>query len=128
MKKSVLAALLSLFILSAVVAPSLSQQVIPGVAAGDWFMYMGFFSHNTTSPSLEIPERMVPYTFWIETDSITYTVIVVTGPTVTFEATWEFKNGTTVVKTAVENVANPVNYLCIGAGMEPDDEFLADDG
>jgi uncharacterized protein YheU (UPF0270 family) len=128
MKKTMLAVLFSAFMLAAMGAPSLSQESVPGVAAGDYFVYEGFFVHNTTNSFLPIAEQLLPYMFWNETDYVTYTVIGVTGTNITFEAVLEYSNGTEVTETVVEDVTNPVNYLCIGAGLESGDVFIADDG
>ncbi len=128
MKKAILAMLFALFLLSAMAVPSLAQDLTVGVSVGDSFTYEGTWFHDVVSGGTTIPNQLVAYQFWNETDSVTRTVIDVTGTDVTFENEFHFSNGTSATNTTVEDVANPGwVHLCVGANMEPGDTFYYDE-
>ncbi|MGD9130923.1 MAG: hypothetical protein PVH73_05040 [Candidatus Bathyarchaeota archaeon] len=128
MKKAILAMLFALFLLSAMTVPSLSQDLTVGVSVGDTFTYEGDWFHDVTSGGTTIPNQLVAYQFWNETDSVTRTVIDVADTMVTFENEFHFSNGSSATNTTVEDVANPGwVHLCVGANMEPGDTFYYDE-
>jgi hypothetical protein len=128
MKKAILAMLLALFLLSAMTVPSLSQDLTAGVSVGDTFTYEGTWFHDVISGGTTIPNQLVSYQYWNETDSVTRTVIDVTGTMVTFENEYQFSNGTSSTDTGVEDVTSPGwVHLCVGANMEPGDTFYYDE-
>jgi hypothetical protein len=128
MKKAILAMLFALFLLSAMTVPSLSQDLTAGVSVGDTFTYEGTWFHNVISGGTTVPNQLVDYQFWSETDSVTRTVIDVTGTMVTFENEYHFSNGTSSTDTVVEDVTSPGwVHLCVGANMEPGDTFYYDE-
>lgn len=122
-KKIVLLTLFSVFLLSAMTVPSLSQVTV-GVSVGDTFTWVGTYTHETNDPSQMVPGQVSPYAFWNETDSMNATVTEISGTNVTFEKVWYYSNGTDVTETEVQNITNtPVGYLCIGADLEAGDDF-----
>ena len=128
MKKVIFAMLFALFLLSAMAVPSLSQDLTVGVSLGDTFTYEGTWSHNVISGGTTIPNQLVTYQYWNETDSITRTVTDITGTMVTFENEYHFSNGTSATDTIVEDITNPGwVHLCVGANMEPGDTFYYDE-
>jgi hypothetical protein len=128
MKKAILAMLFALLLLSAMAVPSLSQDLTVGVSVGDSFTYEGTWFHDVISGGTTVPNQLVAYQFWNETDSVTRTVIDVTDTMVTFENEFHFSNGTSATNTTVEDVANPAwVMLCVGANMEQGDSFYYDE-
>lgn len=128
MKKAILAMLFALFLLSAMTVPSLSQDLTAGVSVGDTFTYEGTWFHNVISGGTTVPNQLVDYQFWSESDSVTRTVIDVTGTMVTFENEYHFSNGTSSTDIVVEDVTSPGwVHLCVGANMEPGDTFYYDE-
>ena len=101
MKKVIFAMLFALFLLSAMAVPSLSQDLTVGVSLGDTFTYEGTWFHDVASGGTTIPNQLVPYQYWNETDSITRTVTDITGTMVTFENEYQFSNGTSTTDSIV---------------------------
>ncbi len=126
MKKLMLTTLISFFLLSAMAVPALSQTTV-GVSVGNTFTYQGSWWHNVASGGTTIPNQLVDYQFWNETDSVTRTVTDVTGTNVTFENEYEFSNGSSGTDTIVEDLTNiGWVHLCVPADMEPGDVFYYD--
>jgi len=128
MKKAILAMLFALFLLSAMTVPSMSQDLTVGVSVGDSFTYEGNWFHDVTSGGTTIPNQLVAYQFWNETDSVTRTVIDVADTMITFENEYQFSNGSSGTDIIVEDITNITwVHLCVGANMEPGDTFYYDE-
>jgi len=128
MKKAILAILFALFLLSAMAVPSLAQDLTVGVSLGDSFTYEGTWFHDVVSGGTTVPNQLVSYQYWNETDSITRTVADITGTMVTFENEYQFSNGTSATDSIVEDITNiGWVHLCVGANMEPGDTFYYDE-
>jgi len=96
MKKIMFALLFSIFMLSALTVPSMSQDVTVAVSVGDWFMYEGTLveyeaDEGVPFPPNEYTQELYTYN---ETDWQKYTVTDVAGSNVTFEVLSHWKNGT----------------------------------
>ena len=127
MKKIMLAALFSIFMLSAMVVPSLSQEMTVGVQVGDWFKYVAEVTQwESEDPFL--PDGFIgPLSLYEnETNYILYTVTDITpgdgGDIVNFTITYDWKNGSQTEATTGEIVSTAnTGIFMIGADMEPGD-------
>ena len=122
MRKVLLAALFSVFLLSMSVAPVLSKSVV-GVHVYDFFTYSFRVEQTTTSDGFRVvPAPLQVYLVWNETDSVTKTVTGVSGSNVTFDVQTVYRNGSLVMRTEVENVTRPsVFYPIIAANLNVND-------
>ena len=124
MKKTMFALLFSIFMLSVLTVPSLSQDVTVGVAVGDWFMYEGDLVLWEADEGVPFPPHQM-YSFlqtWNESDWQKRTVVNVSGTTITYEIVTHYKNGTEVTTTVDEGVTSAFTYYAIGANLGPGDE------
>ena len=100
MKKILPAILFSVFLLSAMTAPSLAQSLDVGVSVDDWFKYEAKVTQWTSDDPF-LPEGYEgPLSLAEnETNFILYTVTDITpvdgGNNVTFTITYNWKNGST---------------------------------
>jgi hypothetical protein len=131
MKKIIVALTFTVFLLSAMAVPSFSQKLDVGVEVGDWFRYIAEVT------LWESVDPFLPAGFYgpisladNQTYNILYNVTDITsaagGDNVTFEITYNWKNGSVTYGTAEQNVSTSVEALyqfLIGADMEPDDMF-----
>ena len=125
-KKITLAMLLSVFMLSVLVVPSLSQDVTVGVSVGDWFMYETTILDWTVDPGVPFPPDQ--YTEFLytynETDWQKYTVTDIVGTTVTFEVLSHWKNGTeTTSELTIDITSDQTNFWVIDANLESGDQL-----
>jgi hypothetical protein len=123
-KKIILAMLLSAFLLSAMTATSLSQDLTVGVSVGDSFKYAGtlvLWEGDTPFPPMFL-EYLQTYN---ESDWIEYTVTGIEAENVTFEVTTHWTNGTETVDTLEENIASTQPMMIIGADLTEGTEIRA---
>jgi uncharacterized protein (UPF0333 family) len=132
MKKTIMMMLFSVFLLSALAVPTLSQTDV-GVQVDDHFMWVGTYTQVTTDPTLQTPGQLAIYATWNDTDHVNRTVTAISGVNVTFDTVWVYKNGTEDTSTEVIPIINSTagstiqNYVIIGANMEPGDNFTYND-
>jgi hypothetical protein len=126
MKKILLAVLFSVFLLSAMTVPALSQdEWTVGLSVGDWFKYETALVEYEADEGVPFPPN--PIATWLvpfnETDWFTHTVTDVSGTTITWENVLHWKNGTETNATVVENIASSMYHYAIGADMGVGDEI-----
>ena len=127
MKKEItLAMLLSVFMLSVLAVPSLSQDVTVGVSVGDWFMYETTILDWIVDPGVPFPPDQ--YTEFLytynETDWQKYTITDIDGTTVTFEVVTHWKNGTeTTSELTIDITSDQTNFWVIEANLESGDQL-----
>jgi hypothetical protein len=117
MKKILLAVLFSVFLLSAMTVPALSQdEWTVGLSVGDSFKYKGtlvLWEGNATFPPLGL-EYMQTYN---ESDWIEWTVTDIEGLNVTCEVTTHWTNGTETVATITEDITSSFSIHMIAANL-----------
>jgi hypothetical protein len=123
MKKKILIVLLSVFLLSAMIGPSLSQEVEIGVSVGDWFKFEGTLLYYEAEEELPFPPSM-----WVtqpmiynESDWQTSTVMAIDGNNVTVEVVTHWKNGTETTEEVNEDITEGLSMNIIPANMESGD-------
>jgi hypothetical protein len=86
---------------------SQSNQIVPGVKAGDVFIYdvKGFWSSN--DPNATLPEAFLQLNM---TEWYQITVTGVSDAEVSINTTWRFNNGTELKGTGNVNVETGINY------------------
>ena len=127
MKKIILAMLFSVFLLSAMTVPALSQEV--GVNVGDWFLYEGTLVEYEADPGVPFPPNEYAtfmYTY-NESDWQRLTVTAVSETTITFEIVTHWKNGTETTETTDEDLTDSFIGWAIGANLTVGDEAAAAD-
>ena len=87
-KKIILLALVSVFLLSAMIAASPAQTRTVGVSKGDWFKYNVNFNWTSTDPSATTPISLN------ETERTMIVIMGVSGKNVSGQLTTYYKNGT----------------------------------
>lgn len=124
MKKIMFALLFSVFTLSALTVPSLSQDVTVGVSVGDWFVYDYFIDGDLWLID-DLPESFTDghdfYDFfqtWNTTDWERREVTAVSGTVITFNVTTGYINGTETNRIVDFNVTSSNDFWVIGADME----------
>ena len=131
MKKILLAMLLSVFLLSAITVPSLSQDVTVGVSVGDTFTYEGTLVKYEADEGVPFPPNM--YVTFLEKINVSdwerLTVTDVFETTITFESVTHHKDGTEVTQTFTEDITSwplvgPLWIMAIGANLTVGDEAL----
>jgi len=132
MKKIILIVLLSVFLLSAMIVPSLSQvDMTVGVSVGDSFTFVQeSMSLTADNDDVEISMFATPWLYLNESDYVTYTVADVddASNTITFDVLTHWSNGTETTSQSEEAIESSYSYMAIGANMEPDDVIRPDDG
>ena len=118
MKKIILTVLLSVFLLSAMTVPALSQYDWDvGVEVGDWFLYeptlISYESENVAFP----PAYLEYLQTYDEASLMNYTVTDITGDIITFEVLYHWKNGTETTSTVDENMTSSESLMVIGANL-----------
>jgi hypothetical protein len=127
MKKIMFALLFSIFMLSALTVPSLSQDVTVGVSVGDWFMYEATIVEWSAGPGVPFPpDQYVEFLYTAnETDWQKYAVTDIVGSNVTFDVLSHWKNGTeTTYEVEIDITSSSEGieaYIVIGANLEPGD-------
>ena len=125
-KKIVLSALFSVFLLSAMTVPALSQYDWDvGVEVGDTFKYVGtlhLWSGTASFPPLYL-EFLQTYN---ESDWLEYTVTDIDAENVTFEVTTHWTNGTETVSAMEENMTSSMLPMVIGANLTEGTEIRAE--
>ena len=124
MKKILLAVLISVFLLSAMTVPALSQdEWTVGVSVGDTLTYEGTVEWEADEGVPFPPNPMITWLVPFNgTDWFSFTVTNVSGTLITFETLHHWKDGTETTGTFVENIASS-SYHAIGANMEVGDEI-----
>ena len=121
-KTALLASLLSMFLLSAMTVPALSQYDWDvGIEIGDWFYYIPTFivyeSENVTFP----PPNLEYLQMYDETSWMNYTVTGITpgdgGDVVTFDLVHHWKNGTEITSTVDDNMTSSQSLMVLGANL-----------
>ena len=123
MKKIILVMLFSVFLLSAMTVPSLSQATV-GVNVGDWFLYDTAILNWTAGPDVPFPPDQ--YTGFLytynESEWERFTVTDITGNDVTFEVVTHWKNGTeTTEELTIDITSDQSNFWVIPANLEEGD-------
>ena len=122
-KKIVLLTLFSVFLLSAMTVPALSQWDV-GVEVGDTFKYVGtlhLWSGTASFPPLFL-EWLQTYN---ETDWLEYTVTDIEAEIVNFTVTTHWKNGTETMSGMEENMTSSMSPMVIGANLTEGTEIRA---
>jgi hypothetical protein len=115
---SLTALLFSVLILSAMIVPSLSQDLTVGVGVGDSFKYAGTLVLWESESASFPPTSSLEYLqTWNESDWLEYTVTGIDAENVTFEVTTHWKNGTETVSTLEENMTSTTPLTVIGANL-----------
>ena len=128
MKKILPAMLLSVFLLSAITVPTLSQDVTVGVSVGDWFKYEASVYDWEAEPSVPFPpDQYVEFLYtYNETDWQKYTVTDVVGSNVTFDVLSHWKNGTETTYELEINITSsqspPEVLTVVPANLEAGDQ------
>jgi len=132
MKKILLAMLLSVFLLSALTVPSLSQdELTVGVSVGDTFTYEGTLVKYEADEGVPFPPSM--YVTFLEkinnSDWERLTVNDVFETTITFEIVTHYKDGTEETQTFNEDITSWLHVglttvMAIGANLTVGDEAL----
>lgn len=124
-KKIILMVLLSVFLLSAMIVPALSQYDWDvGIEVGDSFKYVGtlhFWEGTASFPPMYL-EYLQTYN---ESDWIDYTVTAIEAENVTFEVTTHWKNGTDTISTMTDDMMSSQSMMVIGANLEEGTEIRA---
>ena len=125
MKKILLAVLISVFLLSAMTVPALSQdEWTVGLSVGDTFTYEGTVEWEADEGVPFPPNPMITWLVPFNgTDWFTHTVKDVSGTTITWENVAHWKNGTETNATVVEDITNSMYHYAIGANMEVGDQI-----
>ena len=125
MKKIILIVLLSVFLLSAMIVPSLSQvDMTVGVSVGDSFTFVQeSMSLTADNDDVEISMFATPWLYLNESDYVTYTVADVddAAKIITFDVLTHWSNGTETTVQAEEAIEESYTYMAIGANMEAGD-------
>ena len=126
MNKTMFALLFSIFMLSALTVPSLSQDATVGVSVGDWFMYETTILDWIVEPGVPFPPD--PYTEFLytynETDWQKYTITDIVETTVTFEVVSHWSNGTeTPSELTIDITSDQENFWVIEANLEDGDQL-----
>lgn len=117
MKQIILTVLLSVFLLSAMIVPSLSQDWTVGVSVGDTFKYAGTLV-SWESDAVSFPPTYLEFLqTYNESDWMEYTVTGIDAENVTFEVTTHWKNGTETVSTMEDNMTSSQSMMVIGADL-----------
>jgi len=129
MKKTMFALLFSIFMLSVLTVPSLSQDVTVGVSVGDLFTYETRILDWIAEPGVPFPPDQ--YVEWLytynETEWQKYTVTDITGSNVTFDVLSHWKNGTeTTSELEIDITSSEVGgaepYTVVPANLEAGDQ------
>lgn len=125
MKKAVLTIIFSLFLLSTMAAPALSQTVTIGVEVGDWFRYEGTLEYYEADAGVPFPPNEYATVTQTYNESYwqNYTVIDITGDNVTFEVETYWKNESRTFEELNENITEGFAMQVIPAGLEEGDEL-----
>ncbi len=125
MKKIILTVLLSVFLLSAMIVPSLSQYDWDvGIEVGDTFRYVGtlhLWEGTASFPPMYL-EFLQTYN---DSDWLEYTVMDIDAENVTFDILYHWKNGTEDVGTMEENMTSSMTMMVIGANLTEGTEVRA---
>jgi len=123
MKKTILIVLLSVFLLSAMIVPSLSQDVTVGVSVGDWFKFEGTLLYYEADEGVPFPpsQYVTQPMVYNESDWQTVTVTDITGNNVTVEIVTHWKNGTETTEEVNEDITVGMTMQIIPANMEGGD-------
>jgi hypothetical protein len=123
MKKKMLIVLLSVFLLSAMIVPSLSQlDMTVGVSVGDHFTFESVIDAYTTTNASYVPSEFdSPFISLNQSDYVTYTVLDVVDKNITFQILTHWSNGTETTTEQEEAIDTSYNYWAIGANMEAGD-------
>ena len=118
MKKTILTVLLSVFLLSAMTVPALSQYDWDvGVEVGDWFLYEPTLI-LWESEEVAFPPFYLQYLqTYNESSLMNYTVTDITGDIITFEVVYHWTNGTETTSTVDENMTSSESLMVIGANL-----------
>jgi hypothetical protein len=127
-KKILPAILLSVFLLSAMTVPILSQDVTVGVSVGDWFKYETRILDWIAEPDVPFPpdqyvEMLYTYN---ETDWQKLTVTDIAGSNVTLDVLLHWKNGTETTYELETNITSsqtpPEALTVVPANLEAGDQ------
>jgi hypothetical protein len=117
-KRFGLAALLSLFLLSALVGIGLCQGVSVGVAEGDYFFYDYFIDGDQWIVSELFPEVYEFFQTRNATDWERREVTAVSGTVITFNVTTGYVNGSEANRIVDFNMTSSHDFWVIGAELE----------
>jgi hypothetical protein len=117
LKKILLAVLFSVFLLSAMTVPALSQDDWDvGVSVGDTFRYEGtlhLWEGDASFPPMGLEYlQLYNESAWVE-----WAVTDIAGLNVTFGITTQWKNGTVTNSTTIEDMTSSFNIHIIGANL-----------
>ncbi len=125
MKKTILIVLLSVFLLFAMIVPSLSQlDMTVGVSVGDTFTFeQESMSLTADNDDVTISAFATPFLFLNGSDYVTYTVVDVDvdAKNITFDVLTHWSNGSETTVQAGETIETSYTYMAIGANMEAGD-------
>jgi hypothetical protein len=124
-KKIVLLTLFSVFLLSAMTVPSLSQWTV-GVKVGDWFLYESTLVEYEGEP-FPPNEYMTFLQTYNDSDWQKLTVTAVSGTTITFESVTHWKNGSDTTTTIEEEITTSSELWAIGANLTVGEEVRPED-
>ena len=126
MKKTMFALLFSIFMLSALPVPSLSQDATVGVSVGDWFRYEPKILDWIVEPGVPFPPD--EYTEFLYTYNVTdwekYTITDIDGSIVTFEVLSHLSDGTeTTAQLSIDITSDQSYFYVIEANLESGDQL-----
>jgi len=123
MKKKILIVLLSVFLVSAMIVPALSQlDMTVGVSVGDHFTFQSVINDYTTTNASYVPGQFdSPFMALNQSEYVTYTVLDVVDKNITFQVMTQWLNGTETTVEQEEAIDTSYSYLAIGANMEAGD-------
>jgi hypothetical protein len=107
MKKLIITIVILIVVVSITVAAFLAFQspatnsVVTGVVAGNTFTYNLKASANVNEHNVTLPPAITEYN---NTESFRVTITSVSGPTISFNTTWRFVNGTEINNSGYVNV------------------------
>jgi hypothetical protein len=126
MKRKIFAAmLLSVFLLSAMTVPALSQYDWDiGVQVGDSFKFVGTLLSWEESGGISFPPMGAEFLqTYNESNWMEYTITDIEALNVTYDVTTHWKNGTETVSTITENITSSSPPTIIGANLEEGTEI-----
>ena len=132
MKRVSFASLLLLFLLSAMAASGMCQELSVGVGVGDYFVYDYFIEVDGKLYLLPVTgDELDVYGFfqtWNTTDWERREVTAVSGTVITFNVTTRYINGTETNRIVDFNMTASQDFWVIGADMEAGEQIGTSDG
>lgn len=117
--------LFSMFLLSTMAVPALSQTVTIGLNVGDWFKYEGTLALYEADEGAPFPpnEYATDTQTFNESDWQNYTVTSIEGNNVTFSIVTHWKNDTETTSELNEDITEGFAMEVITSGLEAGDEL-----